>query len=202
MRCCVRDVCGSIPRIAVGISVLHKNGRGEHLNLLSRETVKYSFESRGTRNQERLCWRGPAAICRTNWNFCMWMLTVKEPECESDHSPFSAEVTNAWRFSSLLQYVFLALCVDARPAWQQRRVNRHSRGDVFYTHAGPAIYVKDRPVLSSERAPHKNKTVTVTQVIKIWSQAPNGCFIPRETGRLTVGRNIKLNSTQYFCYWK
>jgi hypothetical protein len=28
---------------------------------------------------------------------------------------------------------------------------------------------KDRPDLSSERAPHKNKTVTVTQVIKIWS---------------------------------
>jgi hypothetical protein len=26
-----------------------------------------------------------------------------------------------------------------------------------------------RPDLSSERAPHKNKTVTVTQVIKIWS---------------------------------
>jgi hypothetical protein len=25
----------------------------------------------------------------------------------------------------------------------------------------PAAYTKDRPVLSSERAPHKNKTVTV-----------------------------------------
>jgi hypothetical protein len=34
---------------------------------------------------------------------------------------------------------------------------------------GPAAYTKDRPVLSSEWAPHKNKTVTVTQVIKIWS---------------------------------
>jgi hypothetical protein len=34
---------------------------------------------------------------------------------------------------------------------------------------GPAAYAKDRPDLSSERAPHKNKTVTVTQVIKIWS---------------------------------
>jgi hypothetical protein len=33
----------------------------------------------------------------------------------------------------------------------------------------PAAYIKDRPVLSSERAPNKNKTVTVTQVIKIWS---------------------------------
>jgi hypothetical protein len=28
---------------------------------------------------------------------------------------------------------------------------------------GPAAYIKDRPVLSSERAPHKNKTVTVKQ---------------------------------------
>jgi hypothetical protein len=34
---------------------------------------------------------------------------------------------------------------------------------------GPAATVNDRPVLSSERAPHKNKIVTVTQVIKIWS---------------------------------
>jgi hypothetical protein len=25
----------------------------------------------------------------------------------------------------------------------------------------PAAYTKDRPILSSERAPHKNKTVTV-----------------------------------------
>jgi hypothetical protein len=30
-------------------------------------------------------------------------------------------------------------------------------------------HIKKIPVLSSERAPHKNKTVTVTQVIKIWS---------------------------------
>jgi hypothetical protein len=29
-------------------------------------------------------------------------------------------------------------------------------------------------------------------VIKIWSLAPDGCFIPRQTGRLTVGRNITL----------
>jgi hypothetical protein len=28
--------------------------------------------------------------------------------------------------------------------------------------------------LSSERAPHKNKAVTVTQVINIWSWAPDG----------------------------
>jgi hypothetical protein len=34
---------------------------------------------------------------------------------------------------------------------------------------GPVAYRKDRPDLSSERTPHKNKTVTVTHVIKIWS---------------------------------
>jgi hypothetical protein len=28
----------------------------------SRQTVKYGLESRGARNQESLCWRGPAAI--------------------------------------------------------------------------------------------------------------------------------------------
>jgi hypothetical protein len=28
---------------------------------------------------------------------------------------------------------------------------------------GPAAYKKDKPVLSSERAPHKSKTVTVKQ---------------------------------------
>jgi hypothetical protein len=27
-----------------------------------RQTVKYGHESRGTRNQESLCWRGPVAI--------------------------------------------------------------------------------------------------------------------------------------------
>jgi hypothetical protein len=32
-----------------------------------------------------------------------------------------------------------------------------------------AAYTKDRPVLSSERAPHKNNTVTVKTVINIWS---------------------------------
>jgi hypothetical protein len=31
----------------------------------------------------------------------------------------------------------------------------------------PVAYIKVRPVLSSERAPHKKKTVTVIQVIKI-----------------------------------
>jgi hypothetical protein len=61
---------------------------------------------------------------------------------------------------------------------------------------GPVAHTKDRPVLSSERAPHGIKNCHTYSVfraeIKIWSQAPDGCFIPRQTGRLTVGRNIKL----------
>jgi hypothetical protein len=30
---------------------------------------------------------------------------------------------------------------------------------------------------------------------KNWSRLPDGCLIPRRTGRLTVGRNITLTST-------
>jgi hypothetical protein len=56
---------------------------------------------------------------------------------------------------------------------------------------GPAANLKDRPVLSSERAPHINKLQlsdsNKNQVVSsIW------VLIPRQTGRLTVGRNIRL----------
>jgi hypothetical protein len=40
---------------------------------------------------------------------------------------------------------------------------------------GPAAYIKVRPVLSSERAPHKKKKhVIVIQVINIWPRVPPG----------------------------
>jgi hypothetical protein len=39
---------------------------------------------------------------------------------------------------------------------------------------GLAAYTKDRAVLSSERAPHKIKTVTVKELQNIWSWAPDG----------------------------
>jgi hypothetical protein len=52
--------------------------------------------------------------------------------------------------------------------------------------------INDRPVLSSERAPHINKPATVRQKKKIWSHIPNECLTPRQTGRLTVGHNITL----------
>jgi hypothetical protein len=52
--------------------------------------------------------------------------------------------------------------------------------------------VKDWPVLSSERAPHINKPATLRQKKKICSEVPNGYLTLRQTGRLTVGRNIIL----------
>jgi hypothetical protein len=47
-----------------------------------------------------------------------------------------------------------------------------------------------RPLVK-ESAPHQ-QTCNCLTVIKIWSWAPDGCFIPRQTGRLTVGRNRRL----------
>jgi hypothetical protein len=39
-----------------------------------------------------------------------------------------------------------------------------SNGSLLMMHwQGPAAYLKDRPILSSERAPHRNKTVTVEE---------------------------------------
>jgi hypothetical protein len=32
-------------------------------------------------------------------------------------------------------------------------------------------------------------------LIKVWSEAPNGCFISRRTGRQTVGRNTRITLT-------
>jgi hypothetical protein len=46
-----------------------------------------------------------------------------------------------------------------------------------------------RPLVR-ESAPHQQTRNCLT-VIKIWSCEPDGCFIPRQTGRLTVGRNTR-----------
>jgi hypothetical protein len=59
----------------------------------------------------------------------------------------------------------------------------------------PEAIVNNRPVLSSERAPHINKPATVWRIPygnKNLVVSPGGCFIPRQTGRLIVGRNIRL----------
>jgi hypothetical protein len=47
-----------------------------------------------------------------------------------------------------------------------------------------------RPLVR-EIASHQQTRNCLT-VITIWSQAPDGCFTPRETGRLTVGGNVRL----------
>jgi hypothetical protein len=45
--------------------------------------------------------------------------------------------------------------------------------------------------LVRQGAPNQ-QTRNCQTIIKIWSYAPEGCFIPRQTGRLTVGPNITL----------
>jgi hypothetical protein len=50
--------------------------------------------------------------------------------------------------------------------------------------------VNYRPNLSSERVPHIKKPAIVRQKTKIWPWAPDGSPIPRQTGRLTVGRKL------------
>jgi hypothetical protein len=48
--------------------------------------------------------------------------------------------------------------------------------------------------LVRESAPHQQTRNCLT-AIKIWSSDPDVCLTPRQTGRLTVGRNITLTLT-------
>jgi hypothetical protein len=48
--------------------------------------------------------------------------------------------------------------------------------------------------LVGESAP-RQQTRNYLTVIKIWSQAPDGCLTPRQTGRLTIGRDITWTFT-------
>jgi hypothetical protein len=57
---------------------------------------------------------------------------------------------------------------------------------------GPAAILKCRPAVSSERV---LDIMTRNWVHKMWSWAPDGCLIPRHTGRLTVDRDITLTLT-------
>jgi hypothetical protein len=59
---------------------------------------------------------------------------------------------------------------------------------------GPVTHTTDRPVLSSERAPHGNKNVTVRQN-KYLVMGPRWGSIPRLTDWLTVSRNMALTLT-------
>jgi hypothetical protein len=55
----------------------------------------------------------------------------------------------------------------------------------------PSAIINDRPFLSSARALHIKKPATVW-LIRMWSWARDGRLTPRQTGRLTVGRNVTL----------
>jgi hypothetical protein len=57
----------------------------------------------------------------------------------------------------------------------------------------PAAYTKDRPGLSSEKAPHKKQDSNCQTVINIWSWAPVG--LDNKIYWLTVCRNVTLTLT-------
>jgi hypothetical protein len=59
-------------------------------------------------------------------------------------------------------------------------------------------YKRETSPLARESSPHQQTRNCLT-VIKMWSWAPGGCFIPRQTGRLTVGRNIRLRLSLVGC---
>jgi hypothetical protein len=58
--------------------------------------------------------------------------------------------------------------------------------------------INDKPMFSSERAPHLNKTATV------WQQQKFGLSLQKELtpilgGRLIIGSNATLTSRQLYC---
>jgi hypothetical protein len=56
---------------------------------------------------------------------------------------------------------------------------------------GPAAYTKDRPIISSDWAPHKNKTVNF-KINQYLVMSPRWDSTPRLTDWLTVSRNLTL----------
>jgi hypothetical protein len=62
------------------------------------------------------------------------------------------------------------------------------------TGEGQQEFVKDRPGLSSERVPQIKKPATVRNNEDM-VVSPDGCFIPRQTGQLTVGHNLRLKNS-------
>jgi hypothetical protein len=72
-------------------------------------------------------------------------------------------------------------------SWDQRASDR--RRTALAT-ASSIYKIQTRPLVR-EGVPYKQNRNCQT-VINIWSQAPGGCFIPGQTGQLTVGRNTRL----------
>jgi hypothetical protein len=59
---------------------------------------------------------------------------------------------------------------------------------------GPTAVVVGGPVLTSVGGPYQRSRDSLT-VMEFWSWAPHGCFVQGRTDRLTVGRNMRLDST-------
>jgi hypothetical protein len=55
-------------------------------------------------------------------------------------------------------------------------------------------------LLIRECTPHQRTRKCLT-VINLWSWAPDGCFIPRQTDRLTFSRNIRLRLRRVSYVW-
>jgi hypothetical protein len=75
------------------------------------------------------------------------------------------------------------------------RVPRHSDPRMTTLARASSNCKRQTLPLIRESAPHQQACNCLT-VIKIWSWAPEGCFIPRQTRRLTVGRNIRLRLSE------
>jgi hypothetical protein len=53
-------------------------------------------------------------------------------------------------------------------------------------------HIQTTDPFSRQRGHPQKQGRNCQRLIDIWSKAPDGCFILRQTGRLTVGRNIRL----------
>jgi hypothetical protein len=59
---------------------------------------------------------------------------------------------------------------------------------------GPAAVVGGGPILTSVGEPYQHARDSLI-VVQIWLWAPDGYFLQGRTGRLTVGRKMRLDST-------
>jgi hypothetical protein len=58
--------------------------------------------------------------------------------------------------------------------------------------AGSDFGRQTRPLIGG--TPHRRARDCLT-VVEVWSCVPDGCFVPGRTGRLTIGRYLRLDST-------
>jgi hypothetical protein len=145
----VQRVYNEIPRISACVeagsntsTVTLRDVGGDENGSLKSETVKYGHESPGTRTRERLCWRGPEAYIKDRPVFSSedtktYWLTDRQSQCDFDFDLTSGSIT------CKIVNIFYIMTKN----WLLQTMT----------------LTKDGPVLSLERAPHKDKTVTVRQ---------------------------------------